>query len=216
MPNERRWNELVARLAGNPPPTGVYQNLVQAYSEPHRRYHTLDHIEHCLIELDAAAGLTDRFDEVEFALWLHDVVYDTTAKDNEERSALWALEILGQMGCAEPILNHVRELILATKHDRAPVSKDERLIMDVDLSILGQPPAMFTRYEDAVRSEFRWLPAPAYAAARSRILRNFLDRPRIYFTSRFEGLYGRQARENLRRAIAALSSSAGSRRISDA
>ena len=76
--------------------------------------------------------------------------------------------------------------------------------MDIDLSILGQPPDVYDIYERSIREEYSWVPAAAYVTGRSDILRSFLSRPRLYFTERFEAMYGLQAKDNLRRALSAL------------
>ena len=81
---------------------------------------------------------------------------------------------------------------------------DTRLILDVDLSILGQPPHVFDHYESAVRAEYHWVPAVAYRVGRRKVLRSFVDRDRIYQTDPFFGLYEKPARENLKNALAAL------------
>ena len=47
----------------------AYAGLVELYGEPHRHYHTLAHIRHCLRQFDLAAGLMDQPDAVELALW---------------------------------------------------------------------------------------------------------------------------------------------------
>lgn len=204
MLDQHRWDELVARLSGRLLERDVFVRLVSAYSEPHRRYHSLDHVRHCLSEFDNAPALAENPDLVEFAIWLHDAVYDPKARENEEKSAHWAVEILKQAGCPASMREHVKNLILATKHSRAPEDRDTELLVDIDLSILGQPPEVFDLYEESIRSEYSWVPVPMYAAARSQVLHSFLDRPRLYFTSHFEGLYAAQARGNLIRALAAL------------
>jgi predicted metal-dependent HD superfamily phosphohydrolase len=150
-------------------------------------------------------------DAVEFAIWLHDAVYDPQATDNEAKSALWAMEILTESGCSEQTATLVRDLILATRHDGEPDFPDARLLVDVDLAILGQSIKAFDRYEKEIRAEYAWVPEPAYIAARCKILERFLGRPRIYFTDRFESLYATQARLNLARALAQLQTSHASR-----
>ena len=57
----------------------AYADLVARYQEPHRRYHTLEHI---MEVLERVTGT-----EVELACWFHDVIYDTKASDSEARSA---------------------------------------------------------------------------------------------------------------------------------
>jgi predicted metal-dependent HD superfamily phosphohydrolase len=207
MVKESRWNSLMTKLCGGLPPAGSFQRLVAAYSEPHRHYHNLDHLEQCLAEFDAVAELAGCPDELELAVWLHDVVYDPKASDNEEKSALWATSVLSEVTPSpahDLLARRIRELIMATTHAQAPTTHDAQLIADLDLAILGQSREAYDEYEKRIRAEYSWVPAEAYAIGRSRILRVFLDRERIYWTNRFEALYGARARENMGRALAAL------------
>jgi len=204
MLNEKRWIELLDRLTGNPPPDGSFKQLVDAYSEPHRCYHNITHIEHSLAEFDAVMNLCKSPDEVEFAIWLHDVVYDPHASDNEEMSALHAREILSEANCPVTKTSNIQELILATRHIHPPATMDAQLLVDIDLSIFGQMPVIFNKYEENIRAEYSWMSEQAYKLGRSRILRGFLDKPSIYSTDRIEKMYGDQARENITRVLAAL------------
>jgi predicted metal-dependent HD superfamily phosphohydrolase len=204
MLDERRWNELLCRLCGKVYAGKSFLEIVAAYSEPHRRYHTGDHIEACLSEFDHIRNVCESPDQVECALWLHDVVYDPRASDNEEMSALLAMEMLSESECPESAANQVRELILVTKHVQPPKSMDARLMVDIDLAILGQPSAIYDIYEKNIRAEYRWVPEESYRTGRSKILRGFLQRPSIFFTERFEEIYGSQARKNLENSLQAL------------
>ena len=214
MLDEHRWNELLKRLCGKDCSGKSFQRIVDAYSEPHRRYHTGDHIEACLSEFDRIRDECESPDQVECALWLHDVVYDPRASDNEEMSALWGMEMLSASECPERLANHVRELILITKHVQPPVSMDARLMVDIDLAILGQPSAIFGIYEKNIRAEYSWVPEESYRTGRSKVLLGFLQRPSIFFTERFEDIYGMQARENLENSLRALGCEAGTLRHS--
>jgi predicted metal-dependent HD superfamily phosphohydrolase len=201
---EPRWIALVTRITGHPPEPALFSWLVTAYSEPHRRYHNAGHVEHALAEFDGAASLAEHPDEVEFAIWLHDVVYDPQGAENEEKSAQLASEILLAAGVSEAVSARVRDLVLATRHGEPPQTPDARLLVDIDLAILGQSADIFDLYDRNIRQEYSWVPAMEYIAGRSAILRGFLNRPRIYSTERFELMYGLQARENLNRALSAL------------
>jgi predicted metal-dependent HD superfamily phosphohydrolase len=148
--------------------------------------------------------LAESPDEVEFAIWLHDAIYDPRAADNEERSALLAREILLRLGTTGAMADRVGDLVRATKHGEPPLSPDARLLVDIDLSILGQPPDVFDSYERSIRQEYSWVPPATYVAGRSGILRRFLGRHRLYFTDRFESMYARQAKANMTRALLSL------------
>lgn len=169
--------------------------LRERYAEPHRRYHTLEHIEHCLAEFADARHLAENPEDVELALWFHDAVYDTRRHDNEERSAAWLLEL-------RPDAKRAADLILATKHHRAS-TPDEALLVDVDLAILGQSEERFGLYERRIREEYAWVPEPIFRQKRAEILQGFLARPFIYGTEFFRARYETAARRNLQRSLAA-------------
>jgi predicted metal-dependent HD superfamily phosphohydrolase len=207
MLDEKRWNGLIERLTGNRTPDHSFRRLVAAYSEMHRYYHNISHIEHCLAEFDRVVNLCTSPDEVECAIWLHDVVYNPHAADNEEMSALRAKEILSESRCPEAKTLNIQELILATKHLQPPTIPDAQLIVDIDLSILGQPPDIFQKYEDSIRNEYSWVPDDEYRVGRSTVLHHFLDQPSVYSTERFQKMYEIQARKNLTTVLVALAQS---------
>jgi predicted metal-dependent HD superfamily phosphohydrolase len=208
MLDKKRWTTLLENLTEICPQEVAFNRIAAAYSEPHRHYHDYNHIEHCLMEFDEVKGLCGSPDEVEFAIWLHDAVYDPKSADNEERSAMLAKEILTDLSCPEPKSNIIRDLILITRHVQEPATPDEQLIVDIDLAILGQPPDIYAIYENNIRAEYSWVPKAAYIEGRSNILRGFLNKHSIYYTERFERLYDNQARVNMAEALIALAHSA--------
>lgn len=80
---DRCWSELGARGDGHP----LMRRLLSAYSEPQRKYHTVQHLSECLALFDRYRELAVEPAEVEVALWFHDGVYNPRAGDNEARSA---------------------------------------------------------------------------------------------------------------------------------
>lgn len=186
---ERLWSTLGLR----PPEEELFDAIMDAYEEPHRAYHTEQHIEECLLHLDGYGGHEP---EVELALWFHDAVYDPKAHDNEERSAEWAVrELKDDPSLAET----VKRLILVTRHDAVPDAPDEQLLTDIDLSILGAPPERFEDYERQIRREYIWVPEEIYRRERAKVLQRFRDRKYIYSTEYFRDLLEAQARRNLAR-----------------
>jgi hypothetical protein len=93
----------------------VRDALLAAYAEPHRKYHTLQHLHECLDLLAPATAAAARPCEVEVALWFHDAIYDVRRSDNEERSADWASAAVAAAGVAAAIVERIRSLVLATK-----------------------------------------------------------------------------------------------------
>jgi predicted metal-dependent HD superfamily phosphohydrolase len=175
--------------------------LLALYAEPHRHYHNQRHIADCLVEFDGAAHLVTDPTAVEVAIWFHDAIYDTRAPNNEERSAELAVDWLKPVGAGEGLLNSVRQLVLATKAHDGTLHPDAPLLVDVDLSILGQPPERFWEYEQQIRAEYAWVEPAFFTAKRAEILERFLARPRLYASDYFYERYENQARVNLQASV---------------
>jgi predicted metal-dependent HD superfamily phosphohydrolase len=82
-----------------------------------------------------------------------------------------------------------------------PLDTDEKILVDVDLSILGERPERFDEYEDQIREEYAWVPGVVFRARRRKILKAFLARASIFNTRKFVETYEAQARANLERSI---------------
>lgn len=196
----RMWSELGAPGDG----LALMERLLDAWSEPQRRYHTLQHLGDCVAQLEANLGAARYPAEVEFALWMHDAVYDVKGKDNELRSAQWATRELRALGQSQEVIDRVHGLIMATCHDALPRTPDEQLLVDVDLSILAAPPARFDDYEAQVREEHAWVPGWVFRRNRSELLAQLLSRGSLFNTAAFRDNHEAQARANLQRSISAL------------
>jgi len=199
------WNHLWLALAMREPPPQLLEQLLARYSEAHRHYHTLEHLDACLRHLTGLRDLLHKPHEVALALWFHDAIYDIGASDNELRSADWARQALLEAGGAPDVAERVHAAIMVTRHDQAAQTPDQQLLLDVDLAILGAPPAVFDGYEQQIVQEYRSVPRAAFRSNRRRILQGFLDRPRIYHSAVFLATREAQARANLERSIRTLS-----------
>lgn len=202
-----RWFGLAERN-GLPNAGSVWERLRKGYAEPGRAYHNLAHVAACLAHLDSFAHKArvpaGVFDDVELALWFHDLVYDPKRKDNEARSAKSFARGVGKALSAARRRLIVR-LILATRHAEAPKDPVERLIVDIDLAILGSPAKIFDAYERAVRKEYAFVPEEAFRVGRAAVLKHFLARKRMYGTAYFFANLEKVARRNLRRSLKWLS-----------
>jgi predicted metal-dependent HD superfamily phosphohydrolase len=173
------WGALAVRLGLG---THIWPRIVTAYGEPHRHYHTLDHIAAVVTDF---VPLKDRFEDADaalLALFFHDIVYDPARSDNEERSADVLRDLLTG-ATAELACDH----ILATKKHEAN-TPDAALVVDIDMAILAAPWPDYLLYAENVAREY--LPvwgADAYAKGRCEIfLRPVQDR-RIFLTETFAG-----------------------------
>ncbi len=201
---QQRWLDLFSHVEPNEVVSDAFDDLAARYGEAHRAYHNLVHIEHMFVEFDGAVDCAEDARAVELAIWFHDVIYDTFAKDSEEKSALYAAAMLDEFGFSEEAILSVSALIIATKHDVVPSDPDQCLIVDIDLSILGQDPERFEAYEREIREEYSWVPDAEFRSGRLGVLRMFADRPNIFATAFFRDKYEEAARLNLQRSIDAL------------
>lgn len=200
LPRER-WSTLWHDAAGSGDGAAWFQVLSGRYAEPHRYYHTAQHIVECLAEFDPVRHLAVHPVAVELALWFHDAVYETRASDNEERSAELADQCLTDAASTSDLRLAVRDLILATKTHEASRHADAPLLVDIDLSILGQTETRFWEYERQIRQEYEWVPDDLFASRRAEILERFLARGRIYTTHWFFQSHEKQARYNLEASL---------------
>ena len=187
------------------------RELSALYQAEGRHYHNLTHIEAMLaLAGDYRAALHDPA-AVEAAIWFHDAIYESRAKDNEARSAALAQEKLADRTNAER-LGRIAAMIVATATHELPSLagkegvRDAALFLDMDLSILGASPDAFDAYEKAVRREYGWVEEPVWRAGRGAVLKTFLARPHIFHTEEFRQRFEPQARQNMARSLEALKS----------
>jgi predicted metal-dependent HD superfamily phosphohydrolase len=199
-----RFAELAAALR-----PGVDTELVRGwfyllrglYRQPHRRYHTLQHLGECLTLLESVQGLAVHPGEVEAALWFHDAICDVGRSDNEERSAGWARIAANQAGVPRDVAERIHALVMVTQHTGVPAGADEQLLVDIDLAILGADPQRFAEYERQICDEYAHVPGEQFRQRRRAILGSFLDRQRVYSTAHFHDRLEAAARVNLRAAM---------------
>lgn len=199
-----RWRQTWAALDVVVADPGAFDELLARYAEPHRAYHTEQHLEECFAHWGAVRGSAQRPGEVELALWFHDAVYDSRREDNEGKSAELAREAIRRAGLDTAVADRVEALILATRHASPPPGGDAAALVDVDLAILGASAERFDEYERQVRTEYAWVPAPLFRWKRRTLLQELLERPRLFSTAHFQQVAEEPARANLRRSIAQL------------
>lgn len=193
-----RWNELLGdRGVATILADQAFANVCAHYTEPGRFYHTLEHIREILVTVHRLAGHARNPGAVALAAWLHDVIYDSKASDNEERSAEYAVELCERFAFAEG--PHVASLIMTTKTHDSGDDADAKVLLDADLAVLGASKAVYQAYADNIRREYAWVPEAAYRTGRRQVLERFLARPVIFhFLSDFE----KPARQNIANEIA--------------
>ena len=205
MPTNDHHAELLLRWdATLPRQPELGEQLIRRYSEPHRHYHTTEHLAHVLTMIDRLADDHDLF-LVRLAAWYHDAVYAIPAGQvsNEEASARLALRELSWVGLEQEDLNQVARLVRLTEtHLPGPRDPEGELLCDADLAILAADPSAYADYVAAIRAEYSQVPEEAFLAGRLAVLTDLADRE-IFRTAK-----GRQlssaAHANLSTEIGAL------------
>lgn len=198
----REPTEREARLLDAAVVTG---GLGPKYSQPHREYHNLMHIEDVLLRIEELEPPAEHELELALAAWFHDAVYQPGQDDNEDRSAYAAYDALEQVGADPALITEVVRLIrLTASHEPEDDDVAGSVLCDADLAILAAASDRYAQYASAIRQEYAHVPELDFRAGRAKVLRRFLDRPAIYRTA-----YGRKhwevaARANISAEIAAL------------
>jgi len=178
----------------------AYQELIEKYAEPHRKYHNLYHINICLAELETVKRFATNANALEIAIWYHDAIYDVWANDNEEKSAELAEKVIIDLGLSRALAQRVKGIILATKHNSVPDHYDAKLMLDIDIANFGKA-EMFKITNQLVREEYSAVAEKEFMEGRSNILAKFLNRPRIYLTNFFYNKYEDAAKKNIAGSI---------------
>jgi len=211
-----KWNYLISRLEVkdkfktpymdgynylNSATDCIFLDVLEKYSKQHRFYHTPNHILNCLIEFKSIKQLAKNPNELELAIWFHDIIYDPKRHNNEEKSQKYAFDCLKKIKLPEKTIKKVSDLILITKHKTPPKTNDEKLIVDIDLSIFGQSKQVFDLYEKNIRKEYLWVPINIYKEKRIEILQSFFNKNPLYHIKEIHNKYEEIAKINLQRSI---------------
>jgi len=175
----RKWHDLLGAWAVMPSLADeMFEDIHQHYTGPGRFYHTLDHIGAMLETVECLGSHARNLNTVKLAVWLHDVIYDSKASDNEARSAECAEKLCERLDIPEGKV--VAALILKTNTHEAGDDPDAQVLLDADLAILGASKSAYRAYAEQIRQEYAWVPEPDYRKGRRQVLERFLARPRTF------------------------------------
>jgi predicted metal-dependent HD superfamily phosphohydrolase len=190
--------EAWAVLAGDSPTSRTeWAAVVAAWSEPHRRYHDLNHLAAVLGLVDELAPAAADADAVRLAAWYHDVVYDPARDDNEQVSAERARAGLRGLVPDERLDEVVRLVLLTAGHDPEPGDADGAVLCDADLAVLASEPARYAVYASAIREEYGHLTDAVFTAGRIAVLERLLALPELYRVPTVAAEWTQRARANL-------------------
>lgn len=178
-----------------------WELLDKNYSKKNRHYHNWIHILAMLKSWDLYIDKLENPVEVLLAIYYHDVIYVSTRKDNELKSAQLVISELQSF--SEIDTSTIFDLILCTQNHQAKTN-DQRWMVDFDLQILGRDWEFYEAYFKQIRREYRIYPNFMYKSGRKKALVHFLEKEVIYQTETFRTQYEKQARENIQTEISLL------------
>lgn len=176
-----------------------WSELQKTYSHKSRHYHNLTHLEEMIYCFEKYKTELQFPDEVLYAIFYHDYVYNSSRKDNELKSAEFAVRILPETAIIDKDV--VFDLIMATKNHEPKNTEDEKWLIDFDLKILSKDWEAYKTYFKQIRKEYSIYPDFLYNPGRKKALEHFLEHEYIYQTEVFRNLYEQQARQNIQKEI---------------
>lgn len=204
---ETKWFDLSSKFLDDKKTLNcLWEEILKYYSGKSRYYHNLSHIKSMLIQAEDHKKELMDFDALLFAIWYHDIIYTSTKKDNEEKSAIFAEKRLKSLNFDQIRLKNVQNLIISTKKHQIIVEEnsDNAYLLDFDLSILGTDWNTYQKYVQNIRKEYKIYPSFMYNPGRKKVLKHFLDRDYLYFTEYYRQRFEKKARENLKKEIESL------------
>lgn len=161
----------------------IIRNLVLSfYSEPHRYYHTINHIDEINIKINElyASGAINNHEKTILTLvaYFHDIVYEPYNGDNEAQSA----ELFKTMTNKLPIdlsaddKELVTKLIIDTANFSLNKSKLSRMFFELDTNILKSDNLLqLLDYEKAIFKEYQHVSISEYKQKRVAFLINAIN-----------------------------------------
>lgn len=203
------WAALIGRHTRDPDAAATGRALLDAWAQPHRRYHSVAHLRDILSTVEELADFAEDADAVRLAAWYHDSVYNGLP-DDEERSAQRAEQDLSRLGVVAQLVDEVVRLVRMTvTHDPAPGDRNGEVLSDADLAALALPRESYRRNSDAIRAEYAHIPDEAFRKGRTQVLVGLLEGQGVFRTPSGRQRWEPTAQRNLRAELAALQAAKG-------
>lgn len=182
-------------------PNKLWTEIEKNYSGRKRHYHTLRHLEDLWAQLINVKKDIQNWDATLFALYYHDIIYNSLRSNNEEKSAAFAESMMKEAAVPQDVIQLCKKQILATKSHLVSGDSDVDYFTDADLSILGQSWEIYAQYCRKVRKEYSMYPDLIYNPGRKKVLHHFLSMERIFKTGFFYDRFEVQARGNMQKEL---------------
>lgn len=185
-------------------PQKILDELIAAYGEKQRAYHSVQHLYECLSLHQSIQSELNDSSAVALALWFHDAIYNPQAPDNELKSAELFEQLMAQ-DLLPDTLAKIKRWILATQRHASTDETDLQFLLDIDLAILAAPPERFIQYEQQIQQEYAWVDPEVYSIKRKEVLLHFYRSEPLYQTAYFQKNFELNTKQNLRQILNSLS-----------
>ncbi|GAA5025062.1 hypothetical protein GCM10011506_09250 [Marivirga lumbricoides] len=182
----------------------LWNEIATSYSQKKRYYHNLNHLSYMCDKLSTYQEKINDRDTLLFSIFYHDIVYDATRQDNEEKSADLARLRLAELGFPNHQIEKSSQQIIATRSHQKSDESDTNFLLDFDLCILGDTPEKYQEYIRNIRKEYSIYPDFLYKRGRKKVLKHFLKMNQIFKTAEFVVTFEKQARVNLENELKSL------------
>lgn len=163
--------------------------ILGMWNESHRSYHTLDHLNDIIKQIDENKyAFTDiQYEKLILTALFHDCVYDPMKQDNEEKSAEFFLK------CCEDKTNRdiqdIYQIILDTK-THEPSNRLSSNFIQFDMNVITNGTfEQLLEWEKGIAEEYKGYGNDAYKEGRIKFLESLLNKhPYIYNSDNLEKL----------------------------
>ena len=203
MDLQQTYSELLLEIGF--PENDIHQNwldLEKAYLKKSRHYHNLTHIQDMIYSYEKYSDQLQFPNEVLYSIFYHDYIYVSSKKDNELKSAEYAIKILPKNAKLDSKM--VFDAIVATQLHQQNKIEDINWLIDFDLKVLAGDWEYYKIYFGQIRKEYRIYPDFLYKPGRAKALKHFLENEFIFQTKTFRNLFEEKARINIEKEISLL------------
>lgn len=144
--------------------------ILSMWNESHRHFHNLSHLDDLIAQIESYSKNNDisneLFEQLIIVALFHDIVYDSTRNDNEEKSAEFFYK------CCESKdhrIDEIRDAILDTKTHKSN-SKLSELFNSFDMNIIERDFDSLLEWENGIYQEYKHYGDANYKKGRLKFL----------------------------------------------
>lgn len=185
----QHWDALV------PDAHDLGEGLLARWTEPHRDYHGLVHLQHGLAALDALGA--GRLEYI--AWWFHDAVHHNDTPNDEQASAALARQELASLLSPDEVDEVSRLILLTINHDPRDGDQPGQRLCDADLAMIATDPDTYDETVQRLRNERTGHNDIEWDRSRIDFTGRMLNRDRLFHTEAAHDAWEGVARANLTR-----------------